>query len=179
MGLFRYYGHRETDPTWQEFGHKNGRSVKMWFWTHDFKEKKTGWFYDYIVNKIESISAIETQLGKHVTFGFTIFLIMLNQSDQSDAELKLAESLFLNLCSAATMSTYNTIQMLSLFDHLISEKPEDYTKLLYSKLEEHLTNSHSEKNFDEIKSLPCQEISSLLWTENRNPNTIAIDHLKE
>ena len=153
--------------------------LKMWFRTHDFKEKKTEWFYDYIVNKIESISAIETQLGKHVTFGFTIFLIMLNQSDQSDAELKLAESLFLNLCSAATMSTYNTIQMLSLFDHLISEKPEDYTKLLYSKLEEHLTNSHSDKNFDEIKSLPCQEISSLLWTENRNPNSNAVDHLKE
>ena len=104
---------------------------------------------------------------------------MLNQSEQSNAELKMAESLFLNLCSAATMSTYNTIQMLSLFDHLISEKPEDYTKLLYSKLEEHLTNSHSEKNFDEIKSLPCQEITSLLWTENRNPNSLAINHLKE
>ena len=147
---------------------------------NSINSNKTEWFDKFVTTQIEFIAASETITSDNINFAFTIYLLMIANGNIDRNQL--ISSIFLNLCSSATVSTQNTIQLLVLFDHLISnfESKTVYSRLVLGKLDSFLDPDEKVdiKNFEEIQNLSTQSIAPLISPNNLPADDKIVSSLK-
>ena len=103
---------------------------------HSVLTGNVSWLNDFVIGQIRALANSEVEkVGQWIDHFFVIMVIMIDHA----CELKqVISSLFLNLCSATTVSSTLTLKLLSFFNYLISKRSEDTKQKVFPILEEFL-----------------------------------------